>query len=265
MWWAYVWQGNTLIVKGYYPQDFGGGVSSDPYHVSIRINVQSATAWQAETDLYLPTVDFATYTDHQYSRVVNEMGNDGVLRQTIALKQRLFWGDNTEFVGNFEDDGTGNHVVSGDDTSRGTAAQALFSFLQDFNGTGAVLLPPGIAMSCDEGCSNGYTLYLERVSQFAASRDNLDCALAAGTTVVCVGGTILAALLGPPGWAVALGLGVVCGGAFETGKECIRTIGQRSSRGNCISVGGPETVVGPDGSITRVDGTIIVNRNNCEY
>jgi len=54
-WWAYLWQGKNLIVKGYYPMDFGNGVPSDSAHVHLTFTAESATLWSADSTIDLPT------------------------------------------------------------------------------------------------------------------------------------------------------------------------------------------------------------------
>jgi len=265
-WWAYLWDENRLYVKGYYPQDFGGGLTYDPRHVVMSITVMSASEWHAETDLYLPVEGPpATYTDRQHGRISSWMGEDGIARQTIGLQQALLWGDQTEISGDFEDDGSGAHLVGGRDTSRGAAAVATVSFLNDFHATGALLSPPGYQMSCDEGCASGFTKYLERVAEVAASGGGNDCAWAAGAGFVCVGGTVLFAIFGPPGWAAGLALATVCGSALGWAKECVNSLGNRSSGGACVGYTGPQTVVGPDGSVMQVNGATVINWAHCEF
>jgi hypothetical protein len=268
-WWAYRWDENRLYVKGYYPQDFGGGLIYDPRHVVMSITVSSVNEWHADTDLYLPVVGPpSSYTDRQHGRISSRMGEDGILRQAIGLQQVLSWGDPTEIVGDFEDDGSGAHLVGGSDTSRGAAAVATVAFLSDFQATGALLSPPDYQMSCDEGCASGFMTYFERVAAVAASRGDNDCAWAIGGGVVCAGGaTLLALFTGPPGWVAAIGggVGIVCGGFLSWLKECVDHMGERSSGGACVGYTGPQTVVGPDGSIMHVNGAITVNTAHCEF
>lgn len=271
-WWANAWDGNVLHVKGYYPQDFGTGITvgSEPAHVFLTFNVISPTEWRATSKLLLPTYSpwGGFYISQQVASVQTYMNDDGVVQQLINQNIADCIGDvctTHENFGIYQDDGSGATFVYGtEDTIRASAVQAIVGFLGDFTSNGGVLLPPGSSFEVpcnDEECSNSpIWKYLSRQAQALTDGPSDNCRIASigmGMCAISMFASVFFLPLLP--WA-----GGVCGGALLAAAPCINEqIGGRSSRGACAVNIGPTTVTGPDGRVAIVNSQT-VDRQNCD-
>jgi hypothetical protein len=270
--WAYAWNGTDLSVKGYYPQDFGTGITvgSEPAHAFVTFHVISPNEWRANSKLLLPTTtpwgEF--YVSQQSAYVQSYINDDGVIQQIVSSGYAECVGDvcsTHENYGVYQDDGTGPVLIQGTaDTFQESAAQAVNGFLADYTSNGGSLLPPGVAFDnpCyDDECSNApIQKYLNRKAQFQAF-SNADPCLVMAVSMVGCGATIFFSYWFPPLLFLAP---LTCGPAIDRGYECIsEKIGGRSSKGPCAANIGPTSVTGPDGR-EQVIVTQVVNRENCD-
>jgi hypothetical protein len=270
-WWAYQWSGSHLAVKGYAPTDFGSGVEYDPSQVSLYFDVHSMTSWSANDALRL---DFQypngtqEYGALNQSQVDTTLGDDGVIRQTISL---TYPGQST---GYYEDDGSGSQRVGGDETIKAVAPVAIFSFLNDFQASGGLLMPPSpdTSMSCDESCAGGAQLYFDRANQFMANRAlrghalSLDssCWYTAGYGAGCAIGSIVIAYI-PVLSVLSPIVGSLCGKAVGAAIDCLTAeIGSKDQLGPCTVSTDSIGVIGPDGSWQTI-AVKILSTLHCDF
>jgi hypothetical protein len=268
-WWAYQWQGNTLAVKGYYPGNFGTGITvgQEPAHVFIDFNVASLTNWTADVTLVYQT----RYNGVLYPKghIETSINADGVVSRYMRVPPPYTEnGDIATTVndineGWYEDDGTGPRIVWGADISLRPASQAILMFLTDFHNAGGVLLNPDAMSSCDEGCTSGFQNYLWRKGNALAALTSpgdpaVSCITGGVLTAVCGAGgawvaglAILVAAFGPASPAAAAVVAGICVSAGIEDLHCGVEVVQESIRqqgGPCVNsvmITGP--VTGPDG------------------
>jgi hypothetical protein len=277
-WWAYQWSGNQLMVKGYYPQDFEGGVYDDPAHVFLTITVSAATAWTARGTLKVPMDANRVSFNRETGFVDSSISDDGIVSLYIQGPPVVYGAGDVGVIvhdlneGIYQDDGRGPVLSWGADVLQRSAVQAIFSFLGDFQMGGGVLLPPAAAVPAspciDEACSNsGILKYFERRQAYAALSHIPDTCWAFGITASACGGAALAlAIFGPLGWFGWANWGEICGPALvTTGGACLGSnLGDRAPKGVCVTTTGPITVIRPDGTVDQT-GHVVVDASACDF